>query len=90
MSLSWRDQACVLAGSPLNYNVRFILSDYIGYVVSYPNNVTGSRNSWTPGQVFGKLYGYQSAGIATDKNQLQGSVLPGNGWYYTGDLLFRI
>ena len=89
MSLSWRDQACVLAGSPLNYNVRFILSDYIGYVVSYPDNVTGSRKSWTPGQMFGKLYGYQSAGIATDKNSLQNNVLPGNGWYYTGDLLFQ-
>lgn len=89
MSLSWRDQACIVAGSPLNYNVRFILSDYIGYVVSYPDNVTGSRKSWTPGQVFGKLYGYQSAGIATDKNQLQSNVLPGDGWYYTGDLLFQ-
>lgn len=89
MSLSWRDQACTLAGSPLNYNVRFILSDYVGYVVRYPDNVTGIRTSWTPGQVFGELYGYRSAGIATNKDALTNHVLPGTGWYYTGDLLFQ-
>ena len=88
LSLSWRDQMCMLAGKPLNYSARFILSDYIGYVVSYPDNVSGSRKSWTEGQVFGKVYGFQSAGIAGDKNALLNNVLPGSGWYYPGDLMF--
>lgn len=89
LSLSWRDQACVIAGAPLNYNLRFILSDYVGYVVSYPDNVTGERGSWTPGQRFGEVYGYRSAGIATNRDALIHSVLPGTDWYYTGDLLFQ-
>lgn len=89
ISLSWRDKAFTLAGSPLNYNVRFILSDYIGYVVSYPDNVSGARNSWTPGQIFGKVYGYESSGIAGGKETLLNNVLPGSNWYYPGDLMFQ-
>ncbi|MEG1008063.1 MAG: TonB-dependent receptor, partial [Bacteroides sp.] len=89
LSLSWRDKACTIAEKPLNYDVRFILSDYIGYVVSYPDNVAGSRSAWTPGQVFGKVYGYHSTGIAADKDYLINNVLPGNGWYYPGDLMYQ-
>ncbi len=88
LTVSWRDQAFTILDSPVSYDVRFVMSDYVGYVVKYPNNTTGSRDSWTPGQVFGKLYGYEATGIATNKNQLAGVVLPGNGWYYTGDLMF--
>lgn len=89
MSVSWRDKLCMLAGKPVDYSLRFILSDYIGYVVSYPSNVAGSRDDvWTPGQVFGKVYGYESAGIAGGKDALLNNVLPGNGWYYPGDLMF--
>lgn len=88
-SLSWRDKAFMLAGEPLYYSVRAILSDYVGYVVSYPDNISGARGSWTPGQVFGEVYGYESAGIATDKNMLSTNVLPGTGWYYTGDLMHK-
>ena len=89
LSLSWRDKACELAGSPLNYSVRFILSDYVGYVVKYPENVLGARDSWTPGQVFGELYGYTSAGIAQNRNDLMNNVLPGTDWYYNGDLMYQ-
>lgn len=89
LSLSWRDKACTIGNAPLNYNVRFVLSDYIGYVVEYSDNVTGSRSLWTPGQKFGELYGYRSAGIATNKDKLTSSVLPGTGWYYNGDLLYQ-
>ena len=89
LSLSWRDQLATLMNSPINYDVRFIMSDYVGYVVKYTENVTGSRSSWTPGQVFGELYGYQSGGIATDQGTLVSVVRPGDGWYYTGDLMFE-
>lgn len=88
MSLSWRDQLCMLATKPVDYSLRFILSDYIGYVVSYPSNIAGSRDTWTPGQVFGKVYGYESAGIASNTDALLNNVLPGNVFYYPGDLMF--
>lgn len=88
LSISWRDKLCELTDKPVNYSVRFIMSDYVGYVVSYPDNVAGKRGTWTPGQVFGKIYGYESAGIASNKDALLNNVIPGNGWYYTGDLMF--
>ena len=43
----------------------------------------------TPGQEFKKLYGYQAVGIANDVNSLKNNVLPGNGWFYPGDLIFK-
>lgn len=89
LSVSWRDQLCMLKGKPLNYSARFVLSDYIGYVVKYPDNISGSRNTWTPGQVFGKLYGYESAGIASTLSDLENTAKPNNGWYYQGDLMFK-
>ena len=35
------------------------------------------------------MYGYQSCGIATDQGTLVSVVRPGDGWYYTGDLMFE-
>ena len=43
-SLSWRDKAFTIADSPLNYSLRFVLSDYIGYVVKYTGNNSGNMN----------------------------------------------
>lgn len=89
LSLSWRDKACTIADSPLNYSVKFILSDYIGYVVDYQDNLSGSRNTWTRGEKFGQIRGYRSAGIAQNKDDLLNNILPGNGWYYQGDLMYQ-
>ncbi len=90
LSVSWRDKAFKIAGDQLRYDVRFALSDYIGYVVEYQDNVSGSRSgSWTPGEEFGAVYGYHSKGIATNLSDLQTNVLPGTGWYYQGDLMYE-
>lgn len=88
LSVSWRDKAFNIAGSPLNYEARFILSDYIGYVVQFQDNVAGARSAWTPGQVFGEVLGYKGD-LARDKGALINTVLPGSGWYYPGDMMYQ-
>jgi hypothetical protein len=73
----------------VNYYAQFRISDYIGYVVEYQDNITGSRGSWTPGQVFGKNYFFQSAGIAQNIEDIENNVTQGNDWYYPGDLMMK-
>ncbi len=89
VSATWSDKAFNLKGSPVNYSVRAGVSDYIGYVVEYESNETGTRSSWTPGQVFGELYGYTSAGIAQSAEDFQTNPLYRTSWFYPGDLLFE-
>ncbi|WP_372774766.1 TonB-dependent receptor [Mangrovibacterium sp.] len=84
---SWSDKAFNLKGSPVNYSVRAGVSDYIGYVVEYESNETGTRSGWTPGQVFGEVYGWTSLGIAQNAEAFQSNPLWRGGWYYPGDLL---
>jgi TonB-linked SusC/RagA family outer membrane protein len=88
-SAEWRDEAFNVGGESISYGLRFIISDYIGYIVKYPGNPEGLRNLWTPGQQFGMVYGYESAGIQTSATDLQNKVLPSNAWFYPGDLLLN-
>ncbi|MCL3781848.1 SusC/RagA family TonB-linked outer membrane protein [Prolixibacteraceae bacterium JC049] len=90
-SISWKDKISNVMGSPLKYGIKGMVSDYIGYVVEYGDpNVTGMRNdTWTPGERFGIQYGYESLGIATNKEFMTNNVPANNGWYYPGDLYFR-
>lgn len=87
-NINWRDQF-ELGESPFSYGIRAGLSDYIGYVVEYDRADTGGRNSFTPGQLFGELYGVQSAGIAQNQDQVLSNVIPRNGFYYPGDLFYN-
>ncbi|WP_157757647.1 SusC/RagA family TonB-linked outer membrane protein [Pseudalgibacter alginicilyticus] len=87
-NINWRDQFNI-KGSPLSYGIRAGISDYIGYVIDYVDNDTGTRNGWTPGQLFGELYGVKSAGIAQNSDQVLQNVLPTTGFYYPGDLFFN-
>ncbi len=89
ISTKWRDEGFTIGGKPLNYIVEFRLSDFIGYVVEYEENITGTRSSWTPGQVFGKNYFYKSAGIAQEVEDIENNVTQGTSWYYPGDLLLK-
>lgn len=85
LSVAWKDKAFDLMGSPLRYNVRAVLSDYIGYVVDYPSNVTGKRTgTWTPGEEFGVLYGYKGQEVIRDEQRLMTDMLWRSGWNYTG------
>ena len=87
LALGWKDEAFMLKGSPVSYGVRAGVSDYVGYVVEYESNSSGTRSGWTPGQVFGELYGYTSSGIAQSAEAFQSNPLWRANWYYPGDLL---
>lgn len=87
-SANWRDQFNI-NGEPFNYGIRVGLSDYIGYVVEYEENETGTRGSWTPGQLFGELYGVGSEGIAQNQDEVLANVIPTTGFYYPGDLFYE-
>lgn len=85
LSLAWRDQAFDILGSSVRYEVRGVLADYIGYVVEYEDNTSGKRtDTWTPGEVFGILYGYSGQEIITDASQLTEQFLWRDGWNYPG------
>jgi len=88
MSVSWSDKAFNIKGSPINYSVRAGVSDYIGYVVEYESNESGTRSGWTPGQVFGELYGWTSLGIAQSAEDFQTNPLYRTSWFYPGDILY--
>jgi TonB-linked SusC/RagA family outer membrane protein len=88
MSVSWSDKAFNLKGSPVRYSVRAGVSDYVGYVVEYESNETGTRGSWTPGQIFGQLYGWTSGGIAQTAEAFQENALYRSSWFYPGDILY--
>nr|WP_299070133.1 SusC/RagA family TonB-linked outer membrane protein [uncultured Allomuricauda sp.] len=91
-NLNWRDQFD-LGGDPFSYGVRLGLSDYIGYVVEYEDNENGTRNGFTPGQIFGELYGMTSTGIAQNQDEVLQNVLSQDtrqgGFFYPGDLFFE-
>ncbi|MDX9881443.1 MAG: TonB-dependent receptor [Prolixibacteraceae bacterium] len=89
VSAKWRDKGFAINGSRFNYSVGLRLSDYIGYVVEYEDNITGTRSSWTPGQIFGKNYFYESAGIAQNIADVEKNVPQGSDWYYPGDLMMK-
>lgn len=91
VSVDWEDEAFNIMGSPLRYGVRGILSDYIGYVVEYgPGNDAGLRNgTWTPGEVFGQVYGQRFEGIAQNTENMTGWVANGNGFYFPGDVYYK-
>ncbi|MGH7240522.1 MAG: hypothetical protein ACREHG_10745 [Candidatus Saccharimonadales bacterium] len=89
LSIGWEDRAFNIRNEALRYGVKLLLSDYIGYAVKYVSNTTGSRSGWTPGQKFGVLYGYESAGIQSKANDLENKTIPGGGWHYQGDLYYK-
>ncbi|AWW32199.1 hypothetical protein DN752_19785 [Echinicola strongylocentroti] len=91
LSLGWRDNA-ILAGKGLNWGARFIVSDYIGYVVDY-ENASGSMNgTWTPGERFGDIYGYKVDGIASSSADFTNNAslhrLYSDYWF-PGDLVYQ-
>ena len=87
VKLNWKDQAFNLFNKPLNYRVQFRMSDYIGYVVEYEDDGTGSvGGQWTPGEVFGQNYYYRSNGIMESVDELYSNPPQGGTWYYPGDL----
>lgn len=89
-SAKWRDKGFLIAGKRVGYSANFTISDYIGYVVKYKQNTSGSKSgTWTPGEVFGRLYVYPSNGIAQNITDVENNVSQGTAWYYPGDLMLK-
>ncbi|WP_316793376.1 SusC/RagA family TonB-linked outer membrane protein [Pedobacter frigoris] len=80
INVSWNDKFN-LAGKTANYGLSFLMSDYIGYVVKYNLNPTGSRSVLTPGVLFGQNLVYTSQGIVQNTAGLNGKVFNGSYGY---------
>jgi TonB-linked SusC/RagA family outer membrane protein len=88
LSVGWNDQFKV-ANKPLNYSLKFNMSDYIGYVTKYAQNKTGVTSGvWTPGEQFGQNFFYDARGVAQNTTDLRTGTL--NGTYnYPGYILYN-
>ena len=87
LSIGWKDRI-KLARKELIYDIRFNMSDYVGYVVEYAKNTTGTTNTWTPGEVFGRNYVYSSRGVAQNKADLSRGTLTGT-YNYPGYIQYK-
>ncbi len=87
LSIGWKDKFKV-ARKDLTYDIRFNMSDYIGYVVAYAPNATGTTNTWTPGEIFGRNFVYPSAGVAQNKADLNKGTLTGT-YNYPGYIQYK-
>ncbi len=93
--MRWNDQIKNVGGSSIDYNVRFGMSDYIGYVVKYEDlNEAGLRGVWTVGQRFGEVYGVDVIGIAQNTEDVLTNPhwvkhpRANSEWFIPGDLLY--
>lgn len=95
LSLKWKDRLA----NGINYDVSFVLSDYITKVVRFDGNPNKLLSSLYAGKTMGEIWGYNSLGILqeddfiTDENGkqiLQGASQSdlGSTWY-PGDLRFE-
>jgi TonB-linked SusC/RagA family outer membrane protein len=88
LSVGWNDQFQA-AGKPLNYSLKFNMSDYIGYVTEYNANKTGIVSGvWTPGEQFGQNYVYGVKGIAQNTADLRTGTLSGT-YNYPGYIMYN-
>lgn len=88
LSVGWNDQFLV-AQKPFNYSLRFNMSDYIGYVTKYSDNKTGVTSGiWTPGELFGQNFVYDSKGVAQNTSDLSEGTLTGS-YNYPGYLMYN-
>ncbi len=66
--LSWQDHFAVKS-RPLNYNVRFTLSDYKAEILKY-NNPNRFLNDFYVGQQIGEIWGYITEGFFSSTDEI--------------------
>jgi TonB-linked SusC/RagA family outer membrane protein len=92
LSIKWRDKLGQVAGKNINYYAKLAVSDYIGYVVDYKNETGGRSGTWTPGERFGDIYGYETVGIAQSAADVQRGVSQhriNSNYWYPGDIIYK-
>lgn len=88
LSIGWNDQVQV-AQKPLNYSLKFNMSDYIGYITEYNANKTGVvADIWTKGEQFGQNYVYDVKGISQNTGDLNKGTLTGT-YNYPGYIRYN-
>jgi TonB-linked SusC/RagA family outer membrane protein len=92
LTVSWRDQIKNVGGFPLNYSVRFLLSDYTGYVTRF-DNPNKRLDDHYEGEKLGQIWGYETLGYFSSDAEAaswadQSAVGNGRG-FQAGDLKFR-
>ncbi|MBW7889535.1 MAG: SusC/RagA family TonB-linked outer membrane protein, partial [Chitinophagaceae bacterium] len=93
ISLQWSDNFSV-AEKPLNYNLRFILSDYTAVITKY-NNPDKNLTDYYVGQKVGEIWGYQVEGLFRSQDEIDKSPSQANvpntntRKNYVGDIKFK-
>lgn len=85
VTVSWKDQI-----GEVGYNVRFILSNYKGYVLDYPNP-TGYLGTWYDGAQMGAIWGYTALGLFQSQAEIEKAadqtlIYPN---WYPGDVHYK-
>jgi hypothetical protein len=93
VSLNWTDKFTV-GSKPLNYNVRFTLSDYKAIITKY-YNPDKNLSDYYVGQTVGEIWGYQVEGLFRSEEEIANSPSQSNipstntRKAYVGDLKFK-
>lgn len=94
VSMKWNDEV-IVGNSPLNYSVRFILSDNRGYVTKY-DNPARLLNDFYVGMELGEIWGFENNGFFQSEDDLKNSPDQTdvgsddqNYKFYVGDLKFK-
>ncbi|WP_425276922.1 SusC/RagA family TonB-linked outer membrane protein [Spirosoma oryzicola] len=91
--LTWRDKFAV-ASKPLNYEVRFTMSDYQATIDKF-NNPNKRLTDYYDGQKVGEIWGYETAGFFTSEEDIKNSPkqtlfkASNTGQWLPGDIKFR-
>jgi TonB-linked SusC/RagA family outer membrane protein len=91
VGVNWRDRF-QLAGSPLNYSVRLMLSDSRAFITKY-DNPDKLLSDYYEGQEIGEVWGYTTLGYFSSEAEVSGwadQTALGNGRaFLPGDLKFK-
>lgn len=91
-TLGWND----FTEGGLNYNFKFLLSDYQTTITRYPNAI-GSLSTYREGQKLGEIWGFETIGIAKTESEMQNHLtsLPNGGQnavgtqWGAGDIMYK-
>src|SRR5699024_2929268 len=93
VSATWRDQF-QLNQKPFNYDIKFVLSDYISEITKY-NNDDKLLTDYYVGQRIGEIWGYRVEGLFRSEEEIKNSPSQSNipntntRKNYPGDLKFK-
>lgn len=93
VSATWRDQF-QLNQKPFNYDIKFVLSDYISEITKY-NNEDKLLTDYYVGQRIGEIWGYRVEGLFKSEEEINNSPSQSNipntntRKNYPGDLKFK-